>query len=77
MIKTTPRVNAVIYDVPIWHISTSYMVYFNVYNDNNNMCYLFLFKINIIFSGLMSMTKNAFTIPGITYIVHISHISTS
>ena len=49
------------------------MMYFIVnitYNDNkdnNNVPYLFLFKINMIFSGPMSMTKIAFIVPGITY----------
>ena len=56
------------------------MVYFNVYSDydddNNNVHYLFLFKINVIFSGPMSITKCGFTAPRITYNVHIMHIST-
>ena len=47
------------------------MMYFNVYR------LIMIIIININFSGPMSMMKNAFTVPGITYNVHIRHISTS
>ena len=50
------------------------MMYFNVYMM---IMIIMIIIININFSGPMSMTKNAFNVPGITYSVHIRHISTS